>query len=165
MGLPDIAAVADALHGHPQEFFFEGGRLRQKNSTVRSIIYPRGLIAAETETVGDYCLLSRPDASRLLMAFEEWQRDYWVAARVNSIFARQLRRAGVWRRLWHCIKRSLPERQGESALAIYAQAFARDGLAGDGSDRKPPSRHRPPPHRPKTRGGALELHRVSNWRA
>jgi hypothetical protein len=164
MALPDIAAVVDALRGHPQEFFFEGGRLRQKNSTVQFVIDPRGLVAAETGTVGDRRLLSERDASRLLTAFEEWQRDYWIAARVNSIFARQLRRAGIWRRLWHCINRSLPERQGESALAICAQAFARDNRAGEGSNGEPPSPRRPPPQRPKMRGGALESYHVSQSR-
>lgn len=158
MACADVAAVADALCGRRHEFFFEHGLLRQKHSTVGFIFHGTALIAAETEADSDCRLLSQQDALRLSAAFEEWHRDYWIAARVNSIFARQLRRAGIWRRLWYHIERHLPERQRESALALYARAFAGDDFAGEGSNGEPRSGHRPPSSRPKPCGCAFELH-------
>lgn len=160
MALLDIAAVAEALRECPHEFRIENGRLRQKNSMVGFVILRGGLIAAETGAGGDCRLLSPEDALRLSAAFDDWQRDYWIAARVNRIFARQLRRAGIWRRLWHHIERHLPERQGESALALYARAFAGDDFAGQGSNGDPSPRHRPLPRPLKPSGTAPELHRV-----
>ncbi len=159
MAWPDIATVADALYARPNEFFMEDGRLRQKNSSVGFIIHPAGLVTAETGADGDARVLSDQDARRLFAAFDDWQRDYWIAVRVNSIFARQLRRAGIWRRLWHHIARYLPERQGESALALYARAFAGDDFAGQGSNGDPSPRHRPPPRPPKPCDSAPALHR------
>lgn len=160
MALPDIAAVADALRGRPHEFFMEAGRLRQKNSTVGFVIHPAGLITVETGADGDRHLLSEQDARRVLAAFGDWQRDYWIAVRVNTMFARELRRAGFWRRVWHCIGQHLPERQGESALALYARAFAGDNFTALGSSGDPSPRHRPPPRPPKPCGSAPESHRV-----
>ncbi len=160
MALPDIAAVADALHARPHEFFIEDGRLRQKNSAIGFIIYPGGLITAASGADGDCRLLAQQDASRLSAAFDDWQRDYWISARVNSIFARQLRRAGIWRRLWHHILGHLPERQFESALALYARAFAGDDRAGQGSTGDPSPRSRPPPQPVKPCGSAPESHRA-----
>jgi hypothetical protein len=156
MALPDIESVADALDGRPHDFFFQDGCLYQKSDRVRFIIYPGGLVAAESEADGRCRLLSPQDASRLLAAFEEWQRN-WIAARVNNVFARQLRRAGIWRRLWHNIEDRLPERRGERALAVYARAFAGDEFVRPAPNGEPPSRHRSRPQRPTPGGNAVGL--------
>lgn len=160
MALPDIDCVAEALRQRPYDFFIQDGRLRHKDSTAGFVVHRGGLIAAETGSDGRCRLLPRQDALQLSAAFEEWQRDYWIAARVNSIFRPQLRPPGIWRRLWHSIERRLPQRERESALAIYAHSFAGDEFAGPGPNGERPSRRRPRPQGPPSGGNATELRPV-----
>jgi len=160
MVVPNIESVANTLRRRPRDFFIQDSLLYQKNSTIGFGIHHGGLISAKTLSDGSWRLLSVQDAIRLSSAFEEWQRNYWVATRVNKIFARQLRQPGFWRRLWHYVEHCLPERAGESALAIYARAFAGDEFPGPGPTGEPPSRHLPRPWRPTSGGNAAELHRV-----
>jgi len=160
MALPDIASIADALRQRPQDFVMQDARLRQRNGTLAFVIHPGGSVVAETGSDGDCHELPRQDAARLSTAFEEWQRDFWVSARVNQIFADQLRRPSIWRRVWYHIQRHLPERRGESALTIYARAFAGPEPKGRRPNDDPPLRHRPRPQRP-TSGADLPRARLS----
>ncbi|HUB47327.1 MAG TPA: hypothetical protein VMB73_20280 [Acetobacteraceae bacterium] len=145
------------LRSRPADFFIQDGRLCQKNCAVSFIIRPSGLLVAESGSEGGRGLLSPHDAARLSAAYEEWQWDYWIPARINGIFARQLRRPPIWRRLWHRIELRLPERQAGSALAIYAHVFAREEIARRRPNDEPPPRERPRPRRPILGGDAADL--------
>jgi len=164
MAFPDISSAIWTLHERPHEFFMRNGWLEQTGGLYRYKLDQFGLVFVQAGDSGPCRLIVGDEARELICAFEGWRRDYGISSAVSRAFGPRLRRPGLWRRFQYWLECRLPEHRGESALAIYAQAFASNRPPDRDPGPEPPPGHSRVPRPPAPDRGNANIPRMMHDR-
>jgi hypothetical protein len=150
-----------AMHEQPGEFSFSSGWLKHHPSHHRFKVQGDGYVIVDAEC-GCAGLAVRAEQGRQLVeALQCWRVEYWVPREINRHFARHFRTTSLWRRWLRKVAALWSRERSDSALAIYAQAWADCGQIGPGNDSRPRPPYAAKPDVPPPRGSFSNARRES----